>query len=64
MTAVAAIVALFLGQTPSAEILHVSVARESNDEVELQITYRLGRVREQTSLGAITMFAGRCSAVG
>ena len=58
MTALAAVVALFLSQTLDAEILRVSVVRESNDEVELQITYRLARVREETLLGAITMFAG------
>ena len=58
MTALAAVAALFLGLTPDADILRVSVVRESNDEVELQITYRLARVRGETLLGAITMFAG------
>ncbi len=46
MTALAAVVALFFGQTPDAEIVRVSVVRESNDEVELQITYRLARVHQ------------------
>ena len=58
MTALAAVVALFLSQTPDAEIVRVSVVGESNDEVELQITYRLARVHQETFLGAITMFAG------
>jgi len=40
MTALAAVVAPLLGQTPDAEIVRVPVVRESNDEVELHITYR------------------------
>ena len=39
-------------------ILDVSVQRESHDEVELAIAYRLTGVREEAHVGAITMFGG------
>ncbi len=54
------LIALALRPIAQAEvtILSVSVVRESHDEVELELTYILTGVREETLAGAITTFSG------
>ena len=49
---------LFAALAGDVAILDVSVQRESHDEVELAIAYRLTGVREEAHVGAITMFGG------
>ena len=41
------------------EILSIFVVRETHDEVDLEIKYRLSGTRENTRVGAMTMFRGR-----
>ena len=41
------------------EILSISVLRETHDEVDLELEYRLSGTRENTRAGAMTMFRGR-----
>jgi hypothetical protein len=47
------------GQEPGVEILNVDVARESNDEVELRVGYRLTNTSDKATMSAITMFGDR-----
>ena len=58
-----AVLLVALATRPFAEaevtILSVSVVRESHDEVDLELTYRLTGARENTRAGAMTMFRGR-----
>ena len=41
------------------EILSIEVLRETPDEVDLELKYRLSGTRENTRAGAMTMFRGR-----